>query len=56
LVPEVRGRSCATEAGLALVAVADRTFDGEMLAMIDPTNIPSRNVIGKLGFTFGDKQ
>jgi RimJ/RimL family protein N-acetyltransferase len=52
LVPEARGRGYATEAGLALVALAARTFRGELLAMVDPTNGPSRGVIGKLGFTF----
>src|SRR5690349_14247377 len=41
LVPEARGKGYATEAGRALLDVAERTFHGEILAMIDPTNAPS---------------
>ena len=52
LVPEARGQGYATEAGRAVLAVADETFSGEILAMIDPTNVPSRKVIRKLGFEF----
>ena len=52
LVPEARGRGYATEAGRAVLAVAARTFRGEILAMIDPTNRASRHVGRKLGFTF----
>ena len=52
LVPEARGYGYATEAGRALLALAGETFHGELLAMVDPTNLPSQNVIAKLGFTF----
>jgi RimJ/RimL family protein N-acetyltransferase len=52
LVPEARGRGHATEAGRAVIARAAQTFRGEILAMIDPTNHPSQNVAGKLGFAF----
>lgn len=52
LVPEVRGRGYATEAGAALLSFAASTFRGELLAMIDPTNEPSQRVIAKLGFTY----
>jgi RimJ/RimL family protein N-acetyltransferase len=52
LVPEARGRGYATEAGRAVLAVAAEAFRGELLAMIDPTNAASSNVIAKLGFTF----
>jgi RimJ/RimL family protein N-acetyltransferase len=52
LIPEARGRGYATEAGLALMAVADQTNTSVLLAMIDPTNLPSQNVIAKLGFTY----
>ena len=52
LVPEARGKGYATEAGRALIALAAESFRGEMLAMVDPTNIASTNVITKLGFTF----
>jgi RimJ/RimL family protein N-acetyltransferase len=52
LVPEARGRGYATEAGSALLTVATSTFRGELLAMIDPRNAASKNVITKLGFTF----
>jgi len=55
LVPEARGQGYATEAGLALLEVADRTFEGEILAMIDPRNVPSQNVVAKLGFSFWKK-
>jgi len=51
-VPEARGRGYATEAGRAVLALAAESFRGELLAMIDPTNRPSSNVIVKLGFTF----
>ena len=36
LVPEARGKGYATEAGRALLALAEETFAGEILAMIDP--------------------
>jgi RimJ/RimL family protein N-acetyltransferase len=52
LVPDARGCGYATEAGIALLALAGRSFRGELLAMIDPTNEPSQRVIGKLGFTY----
>ena len=52
LVPEARGRGYATEAGSALLAVATSTFRGELLAMIDPRNAASKNVITKLGFSY----
>ena len=52
LVPEARGRGYATEAGAALVALAEQTFRGELLAMIDPTNEASQRVIAKLGFPY----
>lgn len=52
LVPEARGRGYATEAGRALLALATETMRGELLAMIDPTNHASSNVITKLGFAF----
>jgi RimJ/RimL family protein N-acetyltransferase len=52
LVPHARGNGYVTEAGRAVVALMEQTFRGELLAMIDPTNAPSRNVAGKLGFEF----
>ncbi len=52
LVPHARGRGYATEAGHAVLALMAQTFGGELLAMIDPTNAPSSNVAGKLGFDF----
>jgi RimJ/RimL family protein N-acetyltransferase len=52
LVPDARRRGYATEAGRALLALAEATFRGELLAMIDPTNIPSQRVITKLGFSY----
>jgi len=52
LVPRARGHGYATEAGLAVLAVASESFRGELLAMIDPRNLPSQGVIGKLDFEF----
>jgi RimJ/RimL family protein N-acetyltransferase len=52
LVPRARGRGYATEAGLALLAKAHRTYSGELLAIIDLENVASQNVCGKLGFSF----
>jgi RimJ/RimL family protein N-acetyltransferase len=52
LVPEARGRGYATEAGTALLGLAEQAFRGELLAMIDPTNEPSQRVIAKLGFPY----
>lgn len=50
LMPEARGRGYATEAATALLAVADRLDDGEMLCLIDPDNEASRRVADKVGF------
>ena len=50
LVPEARGRGYATEAARALLAVADRHDDGEMLCLISPDNHASRCVADKVGF------
>jgi RimJ/RimL family protein N-acetyltransferase len=50
LVPGVRGRGYATEAGHALLGLAAQVFRGEVVAMIDPANAPSRRVADKLGF------
>lgn len=52
LVPDARGKGYVTEAGRALLAVAENEFQGEILAMIDPTNQPSQNVAVKLGFVY----
>jgi RimJ/RimL family protein N-acetyltransferase len=52
LVPGARGHGYATEASLALLVVASESFRGELLAMIDPRNMASKRVIGKLGFEF----
>lgn len=52
LVPGARGKGYATEAGRAVLAKAARTFEGEILAIIAPTNEPSKNVARKLSFGF----
>jgi RimJ/RimL family protein N-acetyltransferase len=52
LVPECRGLGYATEAGQALLAKAHQAYAGELLAIIAPENLASRNVCRKLGFTF----
>lgn len=50
LVPSARGRGFATEATGALLGVADRLDDGEMLCLIAPSNRASHGVARKLGF------
>ena len=52
LVPSARGKGYATEAGIAVLTLAAESFCGELLAMIDPLNVASQGVIGKLGFEF----
>ncbi len=52
LLPEARGCGYATEAARAVLGIAKRTFEGEILAMIDPTNVASQNVARKVGFSF----
>ena len=52
LVPERRGLGYATEASRALLAGAQQTYRGELLAIIAPENLASQNVSGKLGFRF----
>ncbi len=52
LVPDARGQGYATEAGLALLGLAEERFIGEIFAMIDPRNVQSQNVAHKLGFVF----
>ncbi len=49
-VPEARGRGYATEATTALLTVADRCDDGEMLCIIAADNQPSHRVADKVGF------
>lgn len=50
LVPQARGRGYATEASEALLAAARRTEVSDLLAIIDPHNLPSQRVCFKLGF------
>ncbi len=52
LIPAARGHGYATEAGAALLELAAESFEGELLAMIDPTNVPSQQVARKLGFEY----
>lgn len=52
LVPSARGRGYATEASRALLDHARTTYTGELLAIIDPDNVASKSVCGKLGFAF----
>ncbi len=55
LVREARGRGYATEASLAVVASAKTEWQGELLAIVDPDNGPSRNVLIKIGFEFVER-
>lgn len=50
LIPEARGAGYATEATAALLSVADRVDDGEILCLLDADNHPSRRVADKVGF------
>jgi RimJ/RimL family protein N-acetyltransferase len=52
LVPEARGHGYATEAGRTVLSIAEATFSGELLAIIDPANTASQNVAAKLGFEY----
>jgi RimJ/RimL family protein N-acetyltransferase len=52
LCSDARGKGYATEAGLALLDDARACSSGVLLAMVDPGNTPSINVINKLGFSF----
>jgi len=52
LVPQCRGLGYATEASRGLLAMAHRTYAGELLAIIAPENLASQNVCHKLGFAF----
>jgi RimJ/RimL family protein N-acetyltransferase len=52
LVEGARGRGYATEAGRALLGRAAQTFQGEILAIVDPRNHASHRVAWKLGFRF----
>jgi RimJ/RimL family protein N-acetyltransferase len=51
-VAEARGKGYATEAGSALLGLAEATYKGELYAIIHPENAPSHNVARKLGFTY----
>jgi RimJ/RimL family protein N-acetyltransferase len=50
LIPEARGKGYATEAGRALLDLAATEYSGEILALVDPTNIASQKVALRLGF------
>ena len=52
LVREARGSGYATEAAHALLELAASEWRGELLALIDPANAASRNVLVKTGFEF----
>lgn len=52
LVPDARGRGYATEASNALLELATASFRGEILAIIDPRNEPSKQVARKVGFRY----
>ena len=49
-MPEARGRGYATEATAALLGMADRHDDGEMVCIVAADNHSSRRVADKVGF------
>ena len=49
---EYRGLGYATGASQTLLAKAQETYAGELLAIIALDNLASQNVCRKLGFTF----
>ena len=52
LVPEARRKGYVTEAGHALVELAARTFRGEFVVVIHPSNVASIRTSETLGFRF----
>ena len=52
LVRASRGLGYATEAANAILEVAHHAWHGELLALVDPDNRASRNVLAKTGFEF----
>jgi len=52
LVRDARGKGYATEAGLALLDVARKSYVGTVYLLVQSTNSPSIRVAGKLGFEF----
>jgi RimJ/RimL family protein N-acetyltransferase len=52
LVPEARGKGYATEASQLVLERAGDSFRGEILAIIDPSNEPSKHVATKVGFQY----
>jgi RimJ/RimL family protein N-acetyltransferase len=52
LVVDARGKGYATEASRAVLAKVPPTRRSEILAIIDPVNKASQNVVRKLGFRF----
>ncbi len=55
LVPASRGLGYATEASRALLNIASQAWQGELLAIVDPANGASRNVLVKAGFEFVER-
>ena len=55
LVPTSRGVGYATEAARGLLKVASQVWEGELLAIVDPANGASRNVLVKTGFEFVER-
>ena len=52
LAAGARGCGYATEATKAVLELARSTYEGDILAMIDPRNVASQNVARKVGFRF----
>ena len=52
LVPGARGQGIGFEAGTAMLALADQTAEGELVAMIDPVNRRSQRLARRLGFRY----
>lgn len=52
LIPSAHGKGFSTEALAAILAWADRVFDGPVCCIIDDGNLPSNHLAERFGFAF----